>query len=61
MIDIICQTNNVAGRLLRHNNGYVKSTKAYVPWEIVYSEARELFLLSSKSVSFLLRLNVLFV
>jgi len=38
MIDIICQTNNVAGRLLRHNNGYVKSTKAYVPWEIVYSE-----------------------
>ena len=25
-------------RIAEHNRGKVKSTKAYVPWEIVYSE-----------------------
>ncbi len=35
----IGQTNNLDNRIERHNNGYVKSTKAYIPWEIVYSEA----------------------
>ena len=35
----IGQTNNLDNRIERHNNGYVKSTKAYIPWKIVYSEA----------------------
>ncbi len=30
---------DVQVRLLRHNNGYVKSTKAYRPWELM--ELRE--------------------
>ena len=32
------QTNNLDNRLKRHNSGYVKSTKAYVPWNLVYHE-----------------------
>ncbi|XOV66583.1 MAG: GIY-YIG nuclease family protein [Fluviicola sp.] len=32
------QTNNLENRIERHNNGYVKSTKAYRPWIIVYTE-----------------------
>jgi putative endonuclease len=31
-------TDNVINRLFRHNKGYVKSTKAYRPWELVYTE-----------------------
>ncbi|MBI3576615.1 GIY-YIG nuclease family protein [Candidatus Gottesmanbacteria bacterium] len=31
-------TNNVNSRLIRHNNGYVHSTKAYRPWKLLYSE-----------------------
>ena len=31
----IGQTNNVILRLRRHNAGYEKSTKAYIPWEIL--------------------------
>ena len=32
------QTNNIIKRLERHNLGYVKSTKSYIPWTLVYSE-----------------------
>jgi len=35
----IGQTNNIENRLIRHNNGYVKSTKAFKPWELKYVEA----------------------
>jgi len=54
----IGQTNNLVSRIRRHNKGYVKSTKAYLPWEIVYSEEfttraeavkRETYLKSLKS------------
>jgi putative endonuclease len=31
-------TNNLENRLKKHNSGFVKSTKAKVPWELVYSE-----------------------
>ncbi len=33
----IGQTNNLAGRIVRHNNGLVTSTKPYKPWELVGS------------------------
>lgn len=29
---------NITARLLRHNNQKVPSTKAYVPWNLVYHE-----------------------
>ncbi len=29
---------DVSRRLLRHNQGFVKSTKAFIPWEVVYTE-----------------------
>jgi len=32
------QTDNLEKRLKEHNNGKVKSTKAFLPWEIVYFE-----------------------
>jgi putative endonuclease len=32
----IGQTNDLIKRILRHNNGYVHSTKAFKPWKIVY-------------------------
>ena len=34
----IGQTNNLDLRISRHNKGYVKSTKAYKPWILYYSE-----------------------
>jgi putative endonuclease len=34
----IGQTNNLENRLIRHNMGYVKSTKSYLPWEMVFYE-----------------------
>ena len=34
----IGHSENVQGRLMQHNTGYVKSTKRYMPWEIVYTE-----------------------
>lgn len=34
----IGQTNNITSRLDRHNRGYVRSTKAYRPWKLVYVE-----------------------
>ena len=30
------QTNNVFDRLAKHNKGYVKSTKPYRPWKLVF-------------------------
>ncbi len=32
------QTNNLIDRLEYHNSGKVKSTKRYIPWEVLYSE-----------------------
>ena len=34
-------TNDLKKRLLDHNRRKVKSTKAYVPWSIVYTEEFE--------------------
>ena len=34
----IGHTNNLRLRLERHNSGKVKSTKAYIPWELVHYE-----------------------
>ena len=34
----IGHTNNIEKRLSEHNRSKVKSTKAFVPWEIVYTE-----------------------
>ncbi|MBI5470028.1 GIY-YIG nuclease family protein [Candidatus Kaiserbacteria bacterium] len=30
---------NMNARLLRHNGGYVCSTKAYRPWRVLYTES----------------------
>ena len=32
-------TNNLYKRLKKHNGGLVRSTKPYIPWQIVYYEA----------------------
>ena len=32
----IGQTNNLVQRLSKHNKGEVRSTKAYIPWELVW-------------------------
>lgn len=37
----IGQTQNLEDRVLKHNSGEVKSTKPYVPWEMVYFEIFE--------------------
>lgn len=51
----IGSTNNISARLKRHNDGLVRSTKGYIPWELLdfeefstRSEAfkREMFLKS---------------
>jgi putative endonuclease len=34
----IGQTNDINARLIRHNNGYVKSTKPFRPWRLVHVE-----------------------
>ncbi len=34
----IGQTNNIEKRLLKHNKGYIKTTKNRTPFEIIYSE-----------------------
>ena len=31
-------TNDIANRLKEHNSGKTKSTKAFLPWVLVYSE-----------------------
>ncbi len=33
------QTNDLESRLDYHNAGKVRSTKAYIPWERIYSES----------------------
>ncbi|MDO8281807.1 MAG: GIY-YIG nuclease family protein [Thermodesulfovibrionia bacterium] len=33
------QCQNIQERVLRHNNGYTKSTKAKRPWQMVYHES----------------------
>ncbi|MCL4510703.1 MAG: GIY-YIG nuclease family protein [Bacteroidetes bacterium] len=37
----IGQTNNLTDRLRRHNEGRVRSTKAWRPWSLVYFEKYE--------------------
>ena len=32
------QTNNIKNRLHSHNNGKVRSTKAYTPWDLIHYE-----------------------
>ncbi|MCO5948427.1 GIY-YIG nuclease family protein [Mucilaginibacter sp. RT5R15] len=32
-------SNDFEKRLIQHNAGYTKSTKAYRPWKIVYTES----------------------
>ena len=32
-------TNNLARRLDEHNKGHNRSTKAYIPFELIYSES----------------------
>jgi len=34
----IGQTNNLQIRFQKHNSGKVKSTKAYIPWSLLYFE-----------------------
>lgn len=43
----IGHTEDLADRLGRHNRKLVKSTKAYAPWEVIYTENY-----SSKSEAF---------
>ncbi|WP_256484322.1 GIY-YIG nuclease family protein [Mucilaginibacter flavidus] len=35
----IGMSNDFEKRLIQHNAGYTKSTKAYRPWKIVYTES----------------------
>jgi putative endonuclease len=35
----IGQSEDITQRILRHNNKQVPSTRAYVPWEVIYSES----------------------
>ena len=35
----IGQTINIKERLHKHNSGYVKSTKPYIPWKLIYTES----------------------
>jgi putative endonuclease len=32
------QTDNIEARLQRHNSGMVKSTKPFLPWELILTE-----------------------
>ena len=34
-------TRNIQDRLFRHNSGYEKTTKAYAPFELIYTETAE--------------------
>ena len=34
-------TSNIEERLMRHNNGYEKTTKPYSPFKLIYSEKVE--------------------
>ena len=33
------QTHNIEKRMIEHNSGKTKSTKGYLPWELVYFES----------------------
>jgi putative endonuclease len=46
-------TSNVDKRLKEHNSGKVRSTKAFVPWDIVYIEKYE-----SKSEAFKRKMQI---
>jgi putative endonuclease len=35
----IGHTNNLEKRLIEHNSGKTKSTKAYLPWEVIHTES----------------------
>ena len=57
-----------AKRLARHNSGKVRSTKAYRPWKIIYSEEfktraeaynRELFFKSAEGKKYLRQLSII--
>jgi len=37
----IGQTQDIEGRLEKHNRGYVKSTKSKRPWKLVYTQTVE--------------------
>lgn len=58
-------TSDLTARLLRHNSGYEKTTKPYLPFELIYSEVvdtreqareREKFLKSTTGKRFLYKL-----
>jgi putative endonuclease len=55
-------TQNLAQRIIEHNAGKMRSTKGFVPWELVYSEEcfdrktareREKFFKSGKGRAFI--------
>lgn len=61
-------TVNMTNRLKRHNQGKVKSTKAYLPWEVIYTEEfetkseaykREMFFKSIDGYQFLKSIDVI--
>ena len=37
----IGQTISPDSRIIRHNNGYVKSTKPYRPWKMIWQKSHE--------------------
>ena len=37
----IGHTKNINSRLAEHNRGKVRSTKAFVPWKVIYTETFE--------------------
>ena len=43
--------NDIDARLGRHNNGYVKSTKSFIPWRLVYTEKYDTLSLARKRES----------
>lgn len=46
-------TNNLERRLFEHNSGYNKSTKAFLPFDLVYSEEIENSIEARKREKFL--------
>jgi len=61
-------TNNLERRLKEHNSGKMKSTKAFIPWEIIYTEnysnrtearEREKYLKSSAGRRYLRTINII--
>jgi putative endonuclease len=61
-------TKNMVNRLSKHNQGKVKSTKAYKPWKVIYTEEfktkseaynREMFFKSIDGYLFLKSINIL--